>query len=94
MVTTLAAEGWCTDPYGVHEARWLSAGTPTALVRDQGIESRDPAPIGRAPFSAEPIFWGQQGAAGTDLLRSDQAVTSRSEATAHICSMMLRGGSD
>jgi len=93
MVTTLVAEGWCTDPFGIHEARWLSAGTPTPLVRDQGTESRDPAPAGQAPFPAEPILWGQQAGAGADLLRSDQAAPTRSEANAHICSMMLRGAS-
>jgi len=37
-------EGWYVDPYGVHEARWISAGTPTALVRDGDVESQDPPP--------------------------------------------------
>ena len=39
MVTQLLMEGWFTDPYGIHEARWLSAGEPTQLVRDQGVEA-------------------------------------------------------
>jgi hypothetical protein len=28
------AEGWYRDPYGIHQDRWFSAGTPTSLVRD------------------------------------------------------------
>ena len=34
----IAPEGWYTDPYGRHEARWMSAGTPTRLVRDGEVE--------------------------------------------------------
>jgi hypothetical protein len=37
-------EGWYVDPYGIHEARWVSAGSPTALVRDGDVESQDPPP--------------------------------------------------
>ncbi len=39
-----AAEGWYRDPYGIHEDRWFSAGTPTWLVRDQGTEGHDDPP--------------------------------------------------
>ena len=34
---TSELEGWCTDPFGLHEARWLSDGVPTKLVRDNGV---------------------------------------------------------
>lgn len=37
-------EGWYVDPFGRHEARWISDGSPTALVRDGQIESKDPPP--------------------------------------------------
>jgi hypothetical protein len=37
-------EGWYADPFGRHEQRWFSAGTPTALVRDRGAESLDEPP--------------------------------------------------
>jgi hypothetical protein len=37
-------EGWCPDPFGRHEARWLSGGEPTDLVRDGGVESHDEPP--------------------------------------------------
>ena len=36
-------EGWYTDPYGRHEARWMSQGTPTRLVRDGSAEASDPS---------------------------------------------------
>jgi hypothetical protein len=39
-----ALEGWCTDPFGRHEARWLSEGTPTKLVRDGDVESYEDPP--------------------------------------------------
>jgi hypothetical protein len=38
------AEGWYRDPFQLHEDRWFSAGRPTSLVRDGGLESHDPAP--------------------------------------------------
>lgn len=42
------AQGWYTDPTRAHELRWYSAGTPTDLVKDGAIESRDtpPSPAG------------------------------------------------
>jgi hypothetical protein len=36
------SEGWGDDPTGRHEQRWFSAGTPTALVRDDLVEEHDP----------------------------------------------------
>jgi hypothetical protein len=38
------AEGWYRDPYQIHTDRWFSAGRPTSLVRDGGVESHDPPP--------------------------------------------------
>jgi hypothetical protein len=38
------AQGWYLDPYGRHEQRWFSAGRPTVLVRDQGVEGHDQPP--------------------------------------------------
>ena len=37
-------EGWFTDPFERHEARWLSDGTPTSLVRDGDVEGHDDPP--------------------------------------------------
>jgi hypothetical protein len=45
------AEGWYQDPYGTHQERWISAGTPTALVRDDDVEGHDPPPAGVTPTS-------------------------------------------
>lgn len=42
----MQAEGWYRDPYLRHDARWYSAGTPTSLVRDDGVVSDDPVPAG------------------------------------------------
>ena len=48
-------EGWYTDPYGRHEARWFSDGTPTKLVRDRGVESYDKPPDEEPSHKAERI---------------------------------------
>ncbi len=37
-------QGWFVDPFGAHDARWFSQGTPTALVRDGRTESQDRPP--------------------------------------------------
>jgi len=46
-------EGWYTDPFELHEARWMSQGTPTHLVRDDGVEGNDPPP--NEPFKVTPV---------------------------------------
>jgi hypothetical protein len=45
-------EGWYTDPYGLHERRWFSDGSPTKLVSDGGTNSNDPPPD--TPFVRQP----------------------------------------
>jgi len=45
-------EGWYTDPYGLHERRWFSDGSPTKLVSDGGTTSNDPPP--NMPFVRPP----------------------------------------
>jgi len=42
-------QGWYGDPYQLHEDRYFSAGEPTKLVRDGGIESYDAPPEGPMP---------------------------------------------
>jgi hypothetical protein len=74
-------EGWYKDPYRRHEARWISDGTPTALVRDAEVESQDPPPD-------EPITVGMERVAeatrvdGTDLKRADDAESQNLNAKA------------
>jgi hypothetical protein len=70
----IAEEGWFTDPYGHHEARWMSAGVPTGLVRDGAVESTDPPPDG--PPASVPVRIQAEspgGTAGADLQRADDA---------------------
>jgi hypothetical protein len=43
-----AFQGWGADPFGTHEARWFSDGSPTGRVRDGDVESYDEPP-GVAP---------------------------------------------
>jgi len=55
----ISLEGWYTDPYQRHEARWMSQGTPTSLVKDGGIEGSDP--VGDEPFEVTPVRFGAEG---------------------------------
>ena len=67
----IAPEGWYTDPYGRHEARWMSAGTPTRLVRDGEVESNDDPPD--EPPSGAPVrIETEVGADAHDLRRADE----------------------
>lgn len=66
-------EGWYTDPYGRHDARWMSDGEPTKLVRDGEATSYDDPPDGpwtRVPERYEP---DPEDGQGHDLLRADAA---------------------
>ena len=66
-----AAEGWYRDPYGIHQDRWFSAGTPTALVRDQGVEGHDDPPAYPPPGPPAEIPEIDQFPAD-DLRRADE----------------------
>ena len=50
----MEAEGWYLDPYQLHNERWFSAGEPTSLVRDHGVESRDEPPDRPCPDPTTP----------------------------------------
>jgi len=60
-------EGWYTDPYRLHEARWFSDGTPTALVRDAGVTSKDPPPD--TPYLDQPTPVAEKATLAADELR-------------------------
>ena len=66
------AEGWFTDPFGRHEARWMSDGTPTKLVRDEETETDDDPPDEAWSPPLRPIEM-TQAADGRDLLRARDA---------------------
>jgi hypothetical protein len=70
---TMKAEGWYHDPYRLHEARWISDGAATALVRDGGVESQDPPPSTSFEGRLEPIepIGEDTPTDGEDLLRAD-----------------------
>jgi hypothetical protein len=55
MGEVLKPEGWYVDPFGRHEARWISDGGPTALVRDGGRELKDPPSDTPLPWQLVPI---------------------------------------
>jgi hypothetical protein len=75
----IKAEGWCRDPFELHEARWFSDGRPTALVRDARAESHDPPPADHYDGPVEEIH-GKNLSHGEDLRRADdQAETSRDD---------------
>jgi hypothetical protein len=81
-------EGWYTDPYGRHEARWLSDGTPTKLVRDGEVESYD------KPQKAERIEPEVAATDGRDLLRvgEDQEAGDMASLDEAMGSAALEGG--
>jgi len=65
-------EGWYTDPYQRHEARWMSQGVPTRLVKDGEVEGSDP--VADEPFKVTPIpIEGHPVSDGSDLKRADDA---------------------
>ena len=66
-------EGWYTDPYARHEARWFSDGTPTKLVRDRNVESYDKPPDEEPSQKAERIEPEVTATGGSDLIRADDA---------------------
>lgn len=64
-------EGWYTDPWGNHDARWISEGVPTKSVRDGTLESYDEpsdSPPSRAWVPIEPLPVSRTAA---DTLRAD-----------------------
>ena len=73
-------EGWYLDPFGHHDARSISDGAPTALVRDGDVESHDPPPEGPFSGTLQPVP-EEPRAGGGDLRRADEAESSTSEST-------------
>jgi hypothetical protein len=70
--SSAAPEGWYRDPYGIHQDRWFSAGTPTSLVRDRGTEGRDDPP-GYPPPGPPVEIPETDPFPGDDMRRADQA---------------------
>lgn len=66
-------EGWFSDPFARHEARWLSDGKPTKLVRDGDATSYDDPPDGPWVNAPERLEADPSARAGRDLVRADTA---------------------
>jgi hypothetical protein len=69
-------EGWYSDPYDRHEARWISQGSPTSLVRDGPVQGKDPVAL--RSFSANPVKL--EGTPASDGNRRHRAKPSDQEA--------------
>ena len=65
-------EGWYTDPFARHEARWMSDGKPSKLVRDNGVESQDPPPDEAYTHDPQPVESAELGSPD-DMRRADSA---------------------
>ncbi len=87
-------EGWYTDPYERHEARWFSDGTPTKLVRDRGVESYDKPPDEAPTQKAERIEPDVVAKGGSDLIRAgeDQATGDMASLDEAMGSAAFEGG--
>jgi hypothetical protein len=66
-------QGWYTDPWGRHEARWISQGVPSKLVRDGGLESYDDPPDAPPTQAWVPINPSPGLVTAADILRADAA---------------------
>jgi hypothetical protein len=66
----MRAQGWYHDPYASHDDRWFSDGSPTSLVRDAGVESRDEPPGTPPPLPLVPVS-DSPGADASDMRRAD-----------------------
>jgi len=67
-------QGWGDDPFGLHEHRYFSAGRPTKLVRDGGVEAYDEPPA--QEFSAADVAAvtsGSSATAGSEPVASGHA---------------------
>ena len=73
------AEGWYLDPFGLHEARWISDGSPTALVRDGTNESHDDPPSTTFEGPLEPVPEADSGNADTRRTDDDRDPDFRPE---------------
>jgi len=67
-----AEEGWYTDPFARHDARWMSAGEPTKLVRDGTVTSYDEPPAEPPVQEPKPIE-SEATTEGADFRRADAA---------------------
>ena len=59
-------QGWCADPFRLHEERYFSSGRPTKLVRDGKVESYEDPPSDTVPTDTEGFEPAPDLAPGSD----------------------------
>jgi hypothetical protein len=64
-------KGWYTDPWGYHDARWISDGVPSKLVRDGELEAYDDPPDSPPSHAWVPIAPRPGSLTAADTLRAD-----------------------
>jgi len=64
-------QGWCIDPFGVHQHRWISQDRPSNLVRDNGIEAKDPPPDRPPSLPFVKVVADPMSMSSRDMLRAD-----------------------
>jgi hypothetical protein len=89
MQQSTLIEGWHTDPFGLHDARWLSAGEPTKLVRDGSTEFYEAVPQTEATLVPRPIAARREVADGADLNRCDRRHRSQRDAMGRAAASIL-----
>lgn len=82
-------EGWHTDPYGRHEARWISAGSPTKLVREGAVETYDEPPDEEPTREATKIV--DEPISGAHGQRADEAETEALPSTGEVINAAVFG---
>lgn len=84
MSGILEQEGWYSDPYGRHEARWISGGVPTKLCRDGDTESYDEPPDSPPSHAWVPITPPPGSVTAADTLRADAAESETTPSLAEL----------
>jgi hypothetical protein len=64
-------EGWYSDPWGHHDARWISDGIPSKLVRDGQDESYDDPPDSPPSQAWVPVEPPPGSLTAADAMRAD-----------------------
>jgi hypothetical protein len=65
------AQGWYIDPFGVHQHRWISQDRPSDLVRDDGVESKDPPPDAAPTLPYVKVVADPRSMSNRDTFRAD-----------------------
>jgi hypothetical protein len=81
VVNDAKMQGWQADPAGVHDERYFSAGEPTKLVRDSGVESYEKSAGEESGLTAE-VVEEQAAASGAAEVPGDASGDANDDAAA------------